>query len=103
MFPLLSNSTIQVFLKTLLHILLQVEKGFEKNPSPHTPPRAEPSNQYSNPSTTPPDPYYTGDETEIYPEDSGFRVNSPPQKICQKCQTEVSSEAKFCQRCGNWI
>ncbi len=77
--------------------------SFTQNPSPYTPPSAEPSNQYSKPSTTPPDPYYTGDETEIYPEDSGFRVNSPPQKICQKCQTEVSPKAKFCQKCGNWI
>ena len=50
-----------------------------------------------------PDPYPVNDETEIYPEDSVIETNILPQKICQKCQAEVSSEAKFCQKCGNWI
>jgi hypothetical protein len=77
--------------------------SFSQNPSSYTPPSPKPNNQYSKPSTAPPDPYYTGDETEIYPEDSGFGVNIPPQKICQKCQAEISLEAKFCQKCGNWI
>ena len=77
--------------------------GFSQNPSPYTPPSTKPSNQYSGPSIMPPDPYSTGDETNIYPEDSGFGTNIPPQKICQKCQAEVSPKAKFCQRCGNWV
>jgi len=77
--------------------------GFSQNPSPYTPPSGKPGNQYTGSSTMPPDPYPVNDETEIYPEDSGFGVNVPPQKICQKCQAEISPEAKFCQRCGNWV
>ena len=61
--------------------------GFPQNPSPYTSP----------------DPYPPNDETEIYPEDSVIGTNIPPQKICQKCQAEVSPEAKFCQKCGTWI
>ena len=77
--------------------------GFSQNPSPYTPPNAKPSTPYSGPSAMPPDPYTTNDETEIYPEDSIIGTNIPPLKICQKCQAEVSSEAKFCQKCGNWV
>ena len=77
--------------------------SFSQNPSPYTPPSAKPSNQYPNPSIAPPDPYFPSDETEFYPEDSGFGVKTPSQKICQKCQTEISSEAKFCHKCGSWI
>ncbi len=77
--------------------------GFSQNPSPNTPSSAKPDNPYSGQPSIPPDPYPPNDETEIYPEDSGFGVNIPPQKICQKCQTEISPEAKFCQKCGSWI
>ncbi len=75
---------------------------------------AKPSNQYSGPSIKPSGPRSSpqyppqqpnppNDETNIYPEDSDFGTNIPPQKICQKCQAEISPKAKFCQRCGNWV
>ncbi|MCH7559841.1 MAG: zinc ribbon domain-containing protein [Thaumarchaeota archaeon] len=77
--------------------------GFSQNPPPYVPPSAKSNNQYSKPSPPPPDPSYINDETEIYPEDSIIGTNIPPQKICQKCQAEVSPKAKFCGKCGNWI
>ena len=84
--------------------------GFPQNPPPYTPPNQyTPANQYNsgfpqNPTPyTPPNQYTPGDETQIYPDEPDVVINTPPQKICQKCQTEISPTAKFCHKCGNWI
>ena len=77
--------------------------GFSQNPPPYVPPSARFNNQYPGSPNMPPNPYPVNDETEIYPEDSVIEPNIPPQKICQKCQTDVSPDAKFCGKCGKWI
>jgi len=62
-----------------------------------------PDNQYSEPSIPPPNPFIPENETQIYTDEQDVEINIPPQKICQKCQTEISLAAKFCQKCGDWI
>ncbi|MBT4327183.1 MAG: zinc ribbon domain-containing protein [Candidatus Nitrosopelagicus sp.] len=77
--------------------------SFSQNSLPYTPPNMSPDNQYSEPSIPPPNPFIPENETQIYTDEQDVEINIPPQKICQKCQTEISLAAKFCQKCGDWI
>jgi len=78
--------------------------GFPQNSPPYAPPDPySPGFPQNSPPYAPPDPYSPGDETQIYPDEPDVVINTPPQKICQKCQTEISPTAKFCHKCGNWI
>lgn len=77
--------------------------SFSQNLSPYIPPHTTSNNQYPEPSIPPPDPFIPENETQIYPDEPDVEINTPPQKICQKCQTEISPTAKFCHKCGNWI
>ncbi len=49
------------------------------------------------------DPYFSNDETNIYPGNPEFETNASPIKICQKCQVEVTEKARFCHKCGSFI
>ncbi len=77
--------------------------GGIQNPPPPPPPNYTPNTQNSGTSIPQPDPYFTNDETNIYPGDSDFETNTSPQKICQKCQVELTDKARFCHKCGSFV
>jgi len=74
-----------------------------QNPPAPPPPSYNPNPQNSIHSTPQADPYFTNDETEIYPGSSDFEINTSPQKICKKCLVEVTDTARFCHKCGSFV
>jgi len=49
-------------------------------------------------------PNSQNDETDMYPGSESLSGNNlSSQKICKKCQLEVPANARYCQKCGNFI
>jgi len=74
-----------------------------QNPPTSPPPSYNPNPPNSSHSIPQADPYFTNDETNIYPGSSDFETNTSPQKICKKCLVELPDTARFCHKCGSFV